>query len=76
MNLSTQMLLTWLSEWPTMVDTLTSFDRNMSYGMVQCLTDSTIHISFKGSFIHNASDTAPYYEAPFISLLFNTIICI
>ena len=35
-----------------------------------------IHISFKGSFIHNASDIDPYYEAPFVNLLFNAIICI
>ena len=37
--------------------------------MVQLLTDSTICISFKGSFIHNASDTIPYYEAPFVNLV-------
>ena len=44
--------------------------------MMQHLTDSTICISFKGAFIRNASDTVPYYEAPFVNLLFNVIICI
>ena len=44
--------------------------------MMQHLTDSTTCISFKGAFIHIASDTVPYYEAPFVNLLFNAIICI